>query len=87
MNALRLSFSYCLDQIAALLPAPVKYRQRYLGLRAPISPWRAVVAAQARRKLKTGSKAPRPKSVREVAGATRSGKGARYMWAQLLSRI
>ena len=31
-----------------------------------------------------GSKAPRPKPVREVSGATRPGQGARYMWAQLL---
>ena len=34
-----------------------------------------------------GSKAARPKPVREVAGATRPGKGARYVWAQLLARI
>ena len=47
----------------------------------------ALVTAQAGRKLPAGSKAPRPKPVREVAGATRPGQVARYMWAQLLARI
>ena len=70
-----------------LIPPPRKHRQRYFGVLAPNSPWRALVTAQAGRKLTAGSKAPRPKPVREVAGATRPGKGARYMWAQLLARI
>ena len=45
------------------------------------------MTAQAGRKLTAGSKAPRPKPVRKVAGATGPGQGARYMWAQLLARI
>ena len=59
----------------------------YFGVPAPNSPWRALVTAQAGRKLPAGSKAPRPKPVREVAGATRPGQGAHYVWAQLLARI
>ena len=35
------------------------------------------MTAQAGRQLTAGSKAPRPKPVREVAGATRLGQGAR----------
>ena len=46
-----------------------------------------LATAQAGRQLTAGSKAPRPKPVREVAGATRPGQGARYVWAQLLARI
>ena len=45
------------------------------------------MTAQAGRKLAAGSKASRAKPVRGVAGATRPGQGARYMWAQLLARI
>ena len=45
------------------------------------------MTAQAGWKLAAGSRAPRPKTLREVAGATRPGKGVRYMWAQLLARI
>ena len=71
----------------ALIPPPRKHRHRYFGVLAPNSPWRAQVTAQAGRKLPAGSKAPWPKPVREVAGATRPGKGARYLWAQLLARI
>ena len=70
-----------------MIPPPCKHRQRYFGVLAPNSPWRAPVTAQADRKLMAGSKAPRPKAVREVAGATRPGQGARYMWAQLLARM
>ena len=66
---LRLSASEFLDRIAALIPPPRKHRHRYFGVLAPNSPWRAQVTA--------GSKAPRPKLVREVAGATRPGQGAR----------
>ena len=33
-----------------------------------------------------GSKASQPKTVRSERSATRPGKGARYMWAQLLAR-
>ena len=84
---LRLSASEFLDRIAALIPPPRKHRHRYSGVLAPNSPWRAQVTAQAGRRLPAGSKAPRPKPVREVAGATRPGQGARYMWAALLARI
>ena len=70
-----------------LIPPPRKHRHRYFGVLAPNSPWRALVTVQAGRKLTAGSKAPRPKPVREVAGATRPGQVARYMWAQLLARI
>jgi len=84
---LRLSTGEFLDRIAALMPPPRKHRHRYFGVLAPNSPWRALVTAQAGRKLTTGSKAPRPKLVREDAGATRPGHGARYMWAALLARI
>ena len=84
---LRLSASEFLDRIEALMPPPRKYRHRSFGVLAPNSPWRALVTAQAGRQLTAGSKAPRPKPVREVAGATRTGKGSRYVWAQLLARI
>ena len=60
-----------------LAPPPRKHRHRYFGVLAPNSPWRALVTAQAGRRLPAGSKAPRPKPVREVAGATRLGQGAR----------
>ena len=70
-----------------VIPPPRKHRQRYFGVLPPNSLWRALVTAQAGRKLTAGSKAPRPKPEREVAGATRPGQGARYMWAQLLARI
>ena len=84
---LGLSTSEFLDRIAALIAPPRKHRQRYFGVLAPNSPWRALVTAQAGRQLTAGSKAPRPKPVREVAGAARTGQGARYMWAQLLACI
>ena len=84
---LQLSTGEFLDRIAALIPPPRKHRQRYFGVLAPNSSWRALVTAQAGRQLTAGSKAPRPKPVREVAGATRPGQGARYLWAQLLVRI
>ena len=84
---LRLSASEFLDRIAALIPPSRKHRQCYFGVLAPNSPWQALVTAQAGRKLTAGSKAPRPKPVREVAGAARPGQGARYMSAQLLARI
>ena len=70
-----------------LIPPPRKHRHRYFGVLAPNSPWRALVTSQAGRKLAAGSKASRAKPVRGVAGATRPGKGARYLWAQLLARI
>ena len=73
---LRLSASEFLDRIALLVPPPRKHRHHYFGVLAPNSPWRALVKAQAGRKLTAGSKAPRPKPVREVAGATRPGQGA-----------
>ena len=82
-----LSASEVLDRIAALIPPPRKYRHRYFGVLAPNSPWRALVTAQAGRLLTAGSKAPRPKPLREVAGTTRTGQGARYVWAQLIARI
>ena len=84
---LRLSASEFLDRIAALIPPPRKHRQRYFGVLAPNSPWRALVTAQAGRKLTAGSKAPRPKPEREVAGATRAGQGSRCLWARWLARI
>ena len=76
-----LSTSNFLDRIAALIPPPRKHRHRYFGALKPNSPLRALVTAQAGRKLVAGSKAPRPKPVRVVAGATRAGQGARYVWA------
>ena len=45
------------------------------------------MTVQAGRKLTAGSNAPWPKPVGEVAGATRTGQGARYMWAQLMACI
>ena len=84
---LRLSASEFLDRVAALIPPPRKHRHRYFGVVAPNSPWRALVAANAGRKLGAGSKAPRPKKVRTDFGATRAGHPARYSWAQLLARI
>ena len=45
------------------------------------------MTTQGGRKLTAGSKAPRPKTVRVVAGATLAGQGARYLRAQLLARI
>ena len=70
-----------------MIPTLRKHRQRYFGVFAPNSPWRVLATAQAGRQLTAGSKAPRPKPVREVAGATRPGQGARYLWAQLLARF
>ena len=67
--------------------AAVQSSAPLLWVLVPNSPWRAQVTAQAGRRLTAGSKAPRPKLVREVAGATRPGQGARYMWAALLARI
>ena len=84
---LRPSASEFLDRVAALIPPPRKHRHRYFGVLAPNSPWRALVAAQAGRKLGAGSKAPRPKTVRTDFGAARAGYPARYLWAQLLARI
>ena len=64
-----------------LIPPPRKYRHRYFWVLALNSPWRALVTAQAGRKLTAGNKAPRLKPVREVAGAPRPGQGVRYVWA------
>ena len=66
---------------------PRKHRHSYFGVLAPNSPWRALVTVQAGRKLAAGSKAPRPKTVREAADATRAGQEAHYLWAQLLACI
>ena len=71
--ALRLSASEFLTRVAALIPPPRKHRHRYFGVLAPNSPWRAMVAAQAGRKLGAGSKAPRPKTERKDFGATLAG--------------
>ena len=84
---LRLSASEFLDRVAELIPPPREHRQRYFGVLAPNSPWRAQVTAQAGRKLVAGSKAPRPKTVRADCGTPRLGHPARYLWAQLLARI
>ncbi len=84
---LRLSASEFLDLVAALIPPPRKHRHRYFGVLAPNSPWRALVAANAGRKLGAGSKALRPRTVRIDFGATRVGHLARYLWAQLLARV
>ena len=86
MIELRLSASEFLDRISALIPPPRKHRQRYFGVLAPNSAWRAQVTAQAGRKLAAESKAPRPKTVRADCGAPRAGHPARYLWAQLLAR-
>ena len=82
-----MSASEFLDRIAALILPPRKHRHLYFGVLARNSPWRVLVTALAGRKLPAGSKAARPKPVREAAGATRPGKGARYLWAHLLARI
>ena len=84
---LRLSASEFLDRVAALIPPHRKHQHSYFGVLAPNSPWRALVAANAGRKPGSGSKAPRPKTVRTDFGATRAGHPARYLWAQLLVRI
>ena len=55
---LRLSPSEFLDRVAALIPPPRKHRHRYFGVLAPNLLWRALVAANAGRKLGAGSKAP-----------------------------
>ena len=70
-----------------MIPPPRKHQHRFFRVLVPNSPWRALVTAQAGWKLTAGSRAPRPKTLREVAGATRPGKGVRYMWAHLLERI
>ena len=54
---------------------------------APNSPWRALVTAQAGRKLAAGRKPPRPKAADADSGAPQSGYPARCLWAQLLARI
>ena len=55
MIELQLSASEFLDRVAALIPPPRKHRQRYFGVLAPNSPWRALVTAQAiRRKTLVG---------------------------------
>ncbi len=56
-----------IDTAAAQASAPLLWGT------APNSPWRALVTAQVGQKLTAGSKAPRPKTVRVVAGATRAG--------------
>ncbi len=43
--------------------------------------------AQAGRKLAAGRKSPRPKAADVDSGAPRSGRPARYLWAQVLARI
>ena len=48
---LRLSASEFLDRVAALIPPPRKHPHRYFGVLVPNSPWRALVVAQAGRKL------------------------------------
>ena len=68
-------------------PPPHKHRYRYLGVLAPNSPWWALELAQAGRKLGAGIKAPRPKTVRSVAGCGSAGLPARYLWAQLLALV
>ena len=78
---LRLRASEFLDWVVALIPAPRKSRHRCFRVLAPNSPWRTLVTTQGGWKLTAGSKAPRPRPVLEVAGATRTGKGARYVWA------
>ena len=45
------------------------------------------MTAQAGRKLATGRKSPRPKAADVDSGAPRSGRPARYLWAQVLARI
>ena len=70
-----LSASDFLDRIAALIPPPRKHRHCYFWVLAPNSPLWALVTAYAGRQLVAGSKAPRPNTVRVVAGATRAGKG------------
>ena len=47
------------------------------------SPWQALFTAQAGRKLVAGTKAPQPKKVRVVSGATQARQGAHYLWAEL----
>ncbi len=84
---LRLSASDFLDRVALLIPPPRKHRHHYFGVLAPNSPWRALVTAQAGRKLAAERKPPRPKVADADSGAPRSGHLARYLWAQLLARI
>ena len=78
-----LSASDFLDRIAALIPPPRKHRHCYFWVLAPNSPLWALVTAYAGRQLVAGSKAPRPNTVRVVAGATRAGQGVRYLWEGL----
>ena len=82
-----MSASEFLDRVAALIPPSRKHRHCYFGVLAPNSLWRALVTAQAGRKLVASSKAPRPKTVRADCGATQAGHPARYLWAHLLARI
>ena len=82
-----LSVSEFLDQVAALILPPRKYRYRYFGVLAPNSRLRALVVLQAGRKPGAGSKVPRQKTVRTYFCALWGGHPARYLWAQLLARI
>ncbi len=82
-----LSASEFLDRVVALISPPRKHPHRYFGALALNSPCRAMVMAQAGRKLAAGSKASRPKAVRADCGAPRAGHQARYLWGQLLARI
>ncbi len=76
---LRLSASEFLDRVAALIPPPRKHPHRYFGVLALNSPWRALVVAQAGRKLGSGSKAPQPKTVRTDFGDTGRTPGAIFV--------
>ena len=55
---LRMSAREFLDRVAALISPPRKYRHLYFGVLAPNSPLRALVAANAGRKLGRGVRHP-----------------------------
>ena len=63
---LRWSASDFLDRIALWMSPLRKHQQYYFGVLAPHSPWRALVASQAGRKLASGSKAPSQRRCAEL---------------------
>ena len=83
---LRLSASEFLDRIAGLIPQCANIGIATFGVLAPNPPWRALVAAQAGRKLAAGSTVPRPKTERAVVDCGQAGNPACYLLAQLLAR-
>ena len=67
-----------IDQLAALIPPPMRHRHRYHGVLAPNAPLRAAAIAFGRET--EASSPPR-------APASNARSPARYLWAMLLARL